>query len=74
MKFAKNWLPLLLASATLLSGCAQPKLILTPVSQPPLPRVSVDMPRPPEVISSDVEQTLRDLDSRLLQRQQLLTP
>jgi hypothetical protein len=32
------------------------------------------MPRQPEAISLDVEQTLRDLDTRLLERQRLLTP
>lgn len=74
MSRKNNWKLLVLACAMASASCAKPRLILIDESPPPLPKVSVDMPRPPETISSDVERTLSDLDSKLLQLQQLLIP
>lgn len=74
MSLANNWKMLVLVCAVATTSCAKPRLILTDVSPPPLPRVSVDMPRPPEMISTDVERTLNDLDSKQQQLQLLLTP
>lgn len=71
---AARWWPCAIACVLLTSGCATSKPSTPAPLRLPVPTVSVDMPRPPEQILSDVEQTLSDLDLRQRQALQLLTP
>lgn len=68
------WTLFALALLPLLTSCAKQQLILKPVSQAPLPRVSVDMPRSQKQITDDVELTLSDLDSKQQAAREQLTP
>ena len=63
-----------IALALLSAGCATKPVSWTPELPPPVPKVSVGMPRPPLEILSDAQDTLNDLRARQQAAQQLLTP
>lgn len=67
-------LSFVLASVLLISACGTHKQTLIGDSPQPLPKPSVDMPRPSTAILDDAQRTLSDLRTRRLNARSLLTP